>query len=154
MKRAALLTLALVLAAIAVPAGAKNWVTLDYQLGRGGQWLDRDTLRRDGDLVYFEASARLGNRVYPDDRTPGITQAYNCRTKTLHRVRDGALDRGRTLAGSAAIPYESSFAADSERSRRRRRLISSAGASICALIPHAGPSYRCSDSPVLGPAEA
>ena len=36
-----------------------------------GSWLDRDTLRRDGDLVYFEASARLGNRVYPDDGDAG-----------------------------------------------------------------------------------
>ncbi|MEA3012971.1 MAG: hypothetical protein QOD42_1516 [Sphingomonadales bacterium] len=109
MRRAALLILALALAlsAVIAPAAmAKNWVTLDYQLGRGGQWLDRDTLRRDGDLVYFEASARLGNRVYPDDRTPGIAHAYNCRTRTLHNVRDGALDRGRTLAGSAAIPYD------------------------------------------------
>ena len=105
-KRTALLTCALVLSAVAGPAAAKNWVTLDYQLGRGGHWLDRDTLRREGDLVYFEASARLGNRVYPDDRTPGIAQAYNCRTRTLHAVRDGALDRGRTLAGSAAIPYD------------------------------------------------
>lgn len=109
MKRATLLTLALALGAIAVPAAAKNWVTLDYQLGRGGQWLDRDTLRRDGDLVYFEASARLGNRVYPDDRTPGIAQAYNCRTKSLHRVSEGALDRGRTLAGRDAIPYDIVF---------------------------------------------
>lgn len=109
MKRTPLLLVALALSAIAVPAGAKNWVTLDYQLGRGGQWLDRDTVRRDGDLVYFEASARLGNRVYPDARTRGIAQAYNCRTKTLHRLRDGALDRGRTLAGSDAIPYDLIF---------------------------------------------
>jgi hypothetical protein len=108
-RRALLLTLTLSLCAIAVPAAAKNWVTLDYQLGRGGQWLDRDTIRREGDLVYFEASARLGNRVYPDDRTPGIAQAYNCRTRTLHIVRDGALARGRTLAGSAAIPYDLIF---------------------------------------------
>jgi hypothetical protein len=36
-SRAALLTLALSLSATAVPAAAKNWVTLDYQLGRGGQ---------------------------------------------------------------------------------------------------------------------
>jgi hypothetical protein len=103
------LALALALGAIAVPAAAKNWVTLDYQLGRGGRWADRDTLRRDGDLVYFEASARLGNRVYPDDRTPGIAQAYNCRTRTLHRVSDGAPDRGRTLAGRDAIPYDIVF---------------------------------------------
>jgi hypothetical protein len=109
-RRARLLTLALSLSAITVPAAAaKNWVTLDYQLGRGGQWLDRDSIRREGDLVYFEASARLGNRVYPDDRTRGIAQAYNCRTKTLHIVRDGALARGRTLAGSAAIPYDLIF---------------------------------------------
>lgn len=109
MRRAALLTLSLALGAVALPAAAKNWVTLDYQLGRGGHWLDRDSVRRDGDLVYFEASDRLGNRVYPDDRTPSIAQAYNCRAKTLHRVRDGALDRGRTLAGRDAIPYDLVF---------------------------------------------
>jgi len=108
-KPTPLLLLALALSGIAVPAGAKNWVTLDYQLGRGGQWVDRDTVRRDGDLVHFEASAPLGNRVYPDDRTPGIAQAYNCRTRTLHRLRDGVLDRGRTLAGRDAIPYDLIF---------------------------------------------
>ncbi|HEV2817434.1 MAG TPA: hypothetical protein VGW40_09480 [Allosphingosinicella sp.] len=109
MRLAPLLTLALSLSAIAAPAAAKNWVTLDYQLGRGGQWLDRDTVRREGDLVYFEASARLGNRVYPDDRTPGIAQAYDCRTRMLHAVRDGALAPGRILTGSAAIPYDLIF---------------------------------------------
>lgn len=108
-RRTPLLILALALSAITMPAAAKNWVTLDYQIGRGGQWLDRDTIRREGDLVYFEASARLGNRVYPDERTPGIAQAYNCRTRTLHIVRGGALARGRTLAGSAAIPYDIVF---------------------------------------------
>lgn len=109
MKRLPYWMLAFALSAIALPAAAKNWVTLDYQLGRGGQWLDRDTVRREGDLVYFEASARLGSRVYPDDRTPGIAQAYNCRTKNLHRLREGALDRGRTLAGRDAIPYDLIF---------------------------------------------
>ena len=95
MKRVPLWILGIALSAIAVPAAAKNWVTLDYQLGRGGQWLDRDTVRRDGDLAYFEASARLGNRVYPDDRTPGIAQAYNCRTRVAGSLR--RLDRCRTL---------------------------------------------------------
>ncbi|HYD11826.1 MAG TPA: hypothetical protein VEC11_03165 [Allosphingosinicella sp.] len=109
MRRASISLFVLALAAVAAPAAAKNWVTLDYQLGRGGQWLDRDTVRRDGDIVRFEASRRLGNRVYPDDNTPGIPQAYNCRTKTLHPVRDGALGEGRRLEGSAAIPYDLVF---------------------------------------------
>lgn len=109
MRRMLILIPALALAATALPAAAKNWVTLDYQLGRGGQWLDRDTVRRDGDIVRFEASARLGNRVYPNDETPGIPQAYNCRTRTLHPVRDGALGEGRRLEGSAAIPYDLIF---------------------------------------------
>ena len=106
MRQALKLMLALAAGGLVVPAAAKNWVTLDYQIGRGGQWLDRDTVRREGDLVFFEASRRLGNRVYPDDGTPGIAQAYDCRTKTLHPVRDGRAGEGRTLAGTAALPYD------------------------------------------------
>lgn len=138
--------LAFALSGVALPAAA-NWVTLDYQLGRGGQWLDRDTVRRDGDLVYFEASARFGNRVYPDDRTAGIAQAYDCRTKTLHRLRDGALDRGPDARRPRRHPLRSHLLPpDLSKRARRGRLISAARASICALIPHAGPSYRCPPS--------
>ena len=106
MRPALKVILALAASGLAMPAAARNWVTLDYQIGRGGQWLDRDTVRREGDLVFFEVSRRLGNRVYPDDNTPGIPQAYNCRLKTLHQVRDGAPGEGRALAGTAALPYD------------------------------------------------
>jgi hypothetical protein len=105
MRRIPMLPLALALGILATPAGAKNWVTLDYQVGRGGHWLDRDTIRREGDLVHFESSARLGNRVYTDDRTRGIPQVYNCRTKTLHPVRDGRMEEGRTLTGASATVH-------------------------------------------------
>ena len=121
MRRAMLLTLALALGGDRRPGGGEELgdARLPARPGRAVARPRHAPPRRRPGL--FRGQRRLGNRVYPDDGTPGIAQAYNCGTKTLHRVREGALDRGRTLAGRRPYPTISSFAAETEKRATDRR---------------------------------
>jgi len=100
------LILAICLAAIAAPAAAREWVTLYYRLGEGGHWIDRTSIRRAGDLVYFDATPWLARGDYPDETTPATTQAYDCRTRKLYTVRDGAAADEAELPRDRVVAYD------------------------------------------------
>ena len=86
--------------ALAVPVEARNWVSTT-----GGYWVDRDSVRRDGDIAYFFQTWTPRDRL-PGEVSTGATYAYNCRTRFLYGVQDGRL----VAPGLSSTPSEVSSA--------------------------------------------
>jgi hypothetical protein len=97
MRMIALVSLVALGLTVAAPAEARNWVRI-----RDG-WFDRDSVRRAGDLVYFDTAGVIDTEagappaILPDqpraddldfNGDPGPPRAYNCRTRVLSIVNE------------------------------------------------------------------
>ena len=70
----------------AAPAIAKDWIPRG-----GGYWIDRDSIRRDGSLVFYDSTWVDLARGPPDDSHSGVNYAYDCRTTILYSVENSNL---------------------------------------------------------------
>lgn len=103
MRKIALASLFVIGLTVAAPADARNWV----RIGEG--WVDRDSIRRAGNIVYFDMAGYIFHLEgvpptigLPDQ--PGVdetgdgdqwvrTEAYNCRTHLAGSVgQNGGID--------------------------------------------------------------
>lgn len=117
MGKSVLASLLLCALTLATPALARDWVRIN------DGWFDRDSIRRAGDLVYFdvvgilETEAGAAPAILPDQ--PGVDElgpdgdyaqarAYNCRSRVLSIVlENGRIEPvwNRELEGNEAATF-------------------------------------------------
>ena len=117
MRKRAIASLLVIALTLAAPAQARNWVRIS------DGWFDRDSIRRAGDLVYFdvvgilETEAGAAPAILPDQ--PGADEigadeeyvqarAYNCRSRVLSIVvENGRIEPvwNRELEGNEAAAF-------------------------------------------------
>jgi hypothetical protein len=102
MKHAFRLIVASVLAANAAQSGARNWVQTGTMY-----WIDLESVRRSGDLVYFAEATEEEGYTPPDNPEFLGASAFNCRTRYMYKVVDGQaqLQKGYIPAPEYADVY-------------------------------------------------
>lgn len=101
LRAVALPVTAIAMIGLASPAVARTWISVG-----SGYWIDRDSIRRQGDLVYFNLNWNDPARGAPESNDSGSDKVYNCATNHVYSAEAGPSDAGGgVLTGASAAEY-------------------------------------------------